>query len=140
MESALGPGAGAEEPSGVLGVERADGRLGNPGEPSRPRRLRGAGSDAPPITGEPGKWGGRPSDRDATAVTLRTSLSLIALFARLSAPLLPTTAELLLGALGVGLGRWPEGLDTGDAVPGAPFEIPPVLFAKITDHDVERWR
>src|ERR687888_2466545 len=39
-EGALGPGAGAEEPSGVLGVERADGRPGNPGEPSRPRRLR----------------------------------------------------------------------------------------------------
>ena len=42
----LGPGAGAEEPSGVLGVERADGRPGNSGEPSRPRRLRVAGSDA----------------------------------------------------------------------------------------------
>jgi methionyl-tRNA synthetase len=85
-------------------------------------------------------WETVTTDRDATAVTLRTSLARIALFARLSAPVLPATAELLLGALGVGLGRWPEGLDTGDAVPGAPFEIPPVLFAKITDHDVERWR
>ena len=60
-ESALGPGAGAQEPSGVLGVERVDGRPGNSGEPSRPRRLRVAGSDAPPITGEPGKWSGRSS-------------------------------------------------------------------------------
>jgi hypothetical protein len=38
MEGAWDPGAGAEEPSGVLGVERADGRPGNWGEPSRPRR------------------------------------------------------------------------------------------------------
>src|SRR5919106_3675148 len=55
-EGAPGPGAGAEEPSGVAGVERADGRPGNWGEPSRPRRLRGAGKRCPPITGEPGKW------------------------------------------------------------------------------------
>src|SRR5918995_4918131 len=46
-EGALGPGAGAEEPSGVLGVERADGRSGNWGEPSRPRRLRGGGKRCP---------------------------------------------------------------------------------------------
>src|SRR5918992_1903968 len=46
-EGALGPGAGAEEPSGVLGVERAGGRPGNPGEPSRPRRLRGGGKRCP---------------------------------------------------------------------------------------------
>src|SRR5450432_3432531 len=47
MESVLVPGAGAEGPSGVLGVERADGRLGNSGEPSRPRRLRGGGKRCP---------------------------------------------------------------------------------------------
>src|ERR671915_85986 len=47
MEGALGPGAGADEPSGVLGVERADGRLGNSGEPSRPRRLRAGGKRCP---------------------------------------------------------------------------------------------
>jgi len=61
MEGAWDLEAGAEEPSGVLGVERADGRLGNSGEPSRPCRLRGEGSDAPPITGEPGKGSRRPS-------------------------------------------------------------------------------
>src|SRR5246127_148101 len=43
MESVLVPGAGAEEPSGVLGVERANGRRGNPGEPSRPRSSAGGG-------------------------------------------------------------------------------------------------
>jgi hypothetical protein len=47
MEGALGPGAGADEPSGVLGVERADGRAGNSGEPSRPRRLRVGGKRCP---------------------------------------------------------------------------------------------
>jgi hypothetical protein len=38
VEGAWDPGAGAEEPCGVLGVERADGRPGNWGEPCRPRR------------------------------------------------------------------------------------------------------
>src|SRR5688572_17050842 len=38
MEGAWDPGAGAEEPSGVMGVERAEGRPGNWGEPPRPRR------------------------------------------------------------------------------------------------------
>ena len=47
MERALGPGAGAEEPSGVLGVERANGRRGNPGEPSRPRSPAGRGKRCP---------------------------------------------------------------------------------------------
>src|SRR5918999_110677 len=56
FQPALTPGAGAEEPSGVLGVEGADGRPGNSGEPSRPRRLRGDGKRCSPITGEPGKW------------------------------------------------------------------------------------
>jgi methionyl-tRNA synthetase len=85
-------------------------------------------------------WTTVKTDRDATAVTLRTSIALIALFARLSAPLLPATAERVLGALGLALGQWPRGLDTGDVVPGAPFEIPPVLFAKIGDDEVEGWR
>ena len=56
MEDAWEPGAGVEEPSGVLGVERVDGRPGNWGEPSRPRRLRGGGKRCAPITGDPGKW------------------------------------------------------------------------------------
>src|SRR5438046_10562564 len=43
-------------PPAYRGAERANGRPGNSGEPSRPRRLRGAGSDARHINGEPGKW------------------------------------------------------------------------------------
>jgi hypothetical protein len=40
-ESDFGLGAGAEEPSGVWGVERANGCRGNPGEPSWPRSRLG---------------------------------------------------------------------------------------------------
>ena len=43
-------------PPAYRGAERANGRPGNSGEPSRPRRCGVAGSDARPITGEPGKW------------------------------------------------------------------------------------
>ena len=60
-ESALGPGAGAQEPSGVLGVERADGRPGNSESRLGPAICGVPGSDAPPITGEPGKRSGRSS-------------------------------------------------------------------------------
>src|SRR5450759_1399279 len=56
MEAVWDPEAGGEEPSGVLGVERTEGRPGNWGEPSRPRRLRGGGKRCSPITGAPGKW------------------------------------------------------------------------------------
>jgi hypothetical protein len=49
----LEPEAGADGPSGVVGVERADGRPGNWGDPPLPRP-RGRREAMPRITGDPG--------------------------------------------------------------------------------------
>lgn len=55
----LSPGADAQEPSGVWGVERSEGCRGNWGGPLWPW-VCGIREACPPITGEPGKWrGGR---------------------------------------------------------------------------------
>jgi hypothetical protein len=54
MEGTNGPGAGAEGPSGVGGVERPDGCHGNWRGPPRPRSC-GDREAIWPITGDPGK-------------------------------------------------------------------------------------
>src|SRR5579884_832758 len=61
MDGTWDPGAGAQEPPGVMGVEWSEGRPGNWREPPRPRSV-GAGA-RPSITGDPGKW--RPAERQS---------------------------------------------------------------------------
>jgi methionyl-tRNA synthetase len=88
-------------------------------------------------------WATIRTDRDATAVTLRTAIGLIALCARLSAPVIPNTAERILNSLRVpnDARAWPAvpGLDTA-LEPGAPFDVPELLFRKVSDDDVATWR
>ncbi len=87
-------------------------------------------------------WVTIKEDRDATAVTLRTAIALIALCARLSAPLVPAAAQTVLDALGVppDARGWPDGADLRHPAPGAAFTTPPPLFRKISDDDVAEWR
>ena len=87
--------------------------------------------------------GGSPgADRERAAMTARVCLDLLALLARLSAPLMPTSAERLLDALGVPAPAraWParfevESLGAGRR-PGPPLR----LFRRVEAADVERWR
>lgn len=82
-------------------------------------------------------------DRDATAVTLRTALGLIVLFARLSAPFMPTTAATLADAFGIPEEErsWPTGPDlVGTVTPDAPFQVPELLFHKVSDDEITGWR
>jgi methionyl-tRNA synthetase len=81
-------------------------------------------------------------DRDETAVTLRTSINLIVLFARLAAPVLPGTACLVLDSLAVDREQrgWPKGAEIEVLQPGDEFHVPDVLFRKLSDADVEKWR
>jgi methionyl-tRNA synthetase len=87
-------------------------------------------------------WSAVKADPAGAALTLRTAINLIALFARLSAPVMPFTADSVLDALGVAASDrgWPARFDPGALGPGHPFSTPPVLFRKLTDADLVAWR
>ncbi|MEA2410183.1 MAG: methionyl-tRNA synthetase [Thermoleophilaceae bacterium] len=87
-------------------------------------------------------WAAIKTDRDGAAVTLRTAINLAALYARLSAPVIPESSRAIGVALGLGdtTDRWPEGPELDLLPGGAPFEVPGVLFRKIADEDLTAWR
>lgn len=84
-------------------------------------------------------------DPEAAAVSLRTAMNLIHLYAVVSEPFIPQTAATLRGvfALADDTATWvsPEAATSLDAVPaGTAFTVPPVLFAKISDDDLDAYR
>jgi len=87
-------------------------------------------------------WLAVETDPDDAALTVRTCVNLIAVFARLSLPLIPFTAERVLDALAVPEEKraWPTHLDAGALAGGHEFSLPPELFRKIDGVDIERWR
>ena len=92
---------------------------------------------------EAAPWTAIKTDRERAAVVVRTALNLVALFARLSAPFIPASADVIAGAVGQGAAtRWP----TADmdqelrlVAPGAPVRAPEVLFRKIDDTQLGDW-
>jgi methionyl-tRNA synthetase len=87
-------------------------------------------------------WRAIGTDPEDAALTVRSCVNLIAVFARLSAPLIPFTATRLLNALGVPEeGRaWPVRLDLEALRSGHEFSLPPALFRKIDRVDLDLWR
>lgn len=90
-------------------------------------------------------WKQVKTDEAAAAVTLRTAMNLIHLYAVVSEPFIPASAATLRGvfALDDDTATWvtPEAATSLDVVPaGASFSVPPVLFAKISDEDLEGFR
>ena len=90
---------------------------------------------------EAAPWTAFKTDRDRAAVGVRTGLNLVALFARISAPVLPFTAERIGATVGQIDLTWPEPdaalLDV--LTRGAPVSAPEVLFRKIEDAQVAEW-
>lgn len=85
------------------------------------------------------------TDPEAAALTLRTAMNLIHLYAVVSEPFIPTTSAAMRAAFALesDTARWvsPDQARSLDAVPaGTAFTVPPVLFAKITDEDMESYR
>ncbi len=78
---------------------------------------------------------------------VRTGLNLVALFARISAPFVPFTADIIAQAVGEpspngAAGAWPEA--NGEQAlsilpPGRAVKAPEVLFRKIEDAQVAEW-
>lgn len=94
---------------------------------------------------EKAPWTQIKTDEDAAALTLRTAMNLIHLYAVVSEPFIPQSAATLRGvfALDADTETWvtPAAATALDTVPaGTGFTVPPVLFAKISDEDLEGFR
>ncbi|MEM6305255.1 MAG: methionine--tRNA ligase [Pseudomonadota bacterium] len=86
-------------------------------------------------------WTVFKQDPDAAAAQVRLALNLIPLYAVLSAPFIPEASAKMLAAMNMEEAPWPE--DVPEALssmaPGHVFEVPEVLFAKISDEDRTAW-
>ena len=86
-------------------------------------------------------WSAFKTDPDRAAAIIRLSLNLIRVYAVLAAPFIPTAAASMLKDLGDAPDNWPvtmsEALEMLPA--GHAFQVPEVLFAKISDDNREAW-
>jgi methionyl-tRNA synthetase len=94
---------------------------------------------------EKAPWLQIKTDPEAAALTLRTAMNLIRLYGVVSEPLVPATAAAMREVFDRpgDNARWvgAEEATALDAVTaGTAFTVPPVLFAKITDEDLEAYR
>jgi methionyl-tRNA synthetase len=87
-------------------------------------------------------WTAFKTDEARAAVVVRTALNLVGLFARLSAPFMPFTSQIIADAVGEDVSTWP----TADAKAelsrieaGRGLTTPDVLFKKIEDEQVADW-
>ncbi|NJP43129.1 methionine--tRNA ligase [Actinacidiphila epipremni] len=90
---------------------------------------------------EKAPWTAVKTDQDGAALTLRTAMNLIHLYAVVSEPFIPASAAAMRAAfqLPADDARWVTAQEARalDFVPaGTPFTLPPVLFAKITEDDL----
>ena len=90
-------------------------------------------------------WTKIKEDKVGAAASVRAGLNLIILFAALSAPVIPFTAEKMFAIFGLDpkeAGRWPTSAKAALEFlkPGAAFTPPDVLFKKIEDEQVAEWR
>jgi methionyl-tRNA synthetase len=84
------------------------------------------------------------TDRAAAAQVVRTCINLMDLYARVSAPFIPFTAEAIAKALHLSDTEqkrpWPTTIDLTELKAGHSFEVPPLLFRRIEDVEVQGWR
>ncbi|MEV4194220.1 methionine--tRNA ligase [Streptomyces toxytricini] len=94
---------------------------------------------------EKAPWLEIKTDPEGAALTLRTAMNLIHLYSVVSEPFIPASARAMRSAFQLvddhAVWVTPEHAKALDAVPaGTPFTVPPVLFAKITEEDLEAYR
>jgi methionyl-tRNA synthetase len=90
---------------------------------------------------EQAPWTAFKTDPDRAAAVTRMALNLIPLYASLSAPFIPDAAAKMLAGMKVKDKGWPDDVPAALAqLPaGHAFEVPEVLFAKITDDQRAEW-
>ncbi len=89
-------------------------------------------------------WTAFKEDPDKAAVSVRTGINLIRLFAVLAAPVIPETAGRILETLHLPADdlAWPKGTVADELAKlpaGHAFTVPEVLFSKIEDEQVAAW-
>ncbi|QKW07674.1 methionine--tRNA ligase [Streptomyces sp. NA04227] len=94
---------------------------------------------------EKAPWLEIKTDQDGAALTLRTAMNLIHLYAVVSEPFIPTSAAAMRAAFTLtdDTATWvtPDEAKSLDSVPaGTAFTVPPVLFAKIADEDLASYK
>ncbi|MEU5278715.1 methionine--tRNA ligase [Streptomyces asoensis] len=85
------------------------------------------------------------TDQEGAALTLRTAMNLIHLYAVVSEPFIPASARAMREAFDLAddTATWvtaEEARALASVPAGTAFSVPPVLFAKITDEDLDAWR
>ncbi len=75
---------------------------------------------------------------------IRTCINLIRLYAIASAPFIPFTSQQLFDALHLSeadrMNKLSDAVQLDALQPGHPFEVPPVLFRKLEDSELEELR
>ncbi|MFF3272143.1 methionine--tRNA ligase [Streptomyces chrestomyceticus] len=94
---------------------------------------------------EKAPWLEIKTDQEAAALTLRTAMNLIHLYAIVSEPFIPAAAKAMRGAFALDgdTAAWvtaDEARALASVPAGTAFTVPPVLFAKITEDDLEAYR
>ncbi len=90
-------------------------------------------------------WVAIKTDEDQAAASVRCALNLIVLFAVLSRPVIPFTADKMFAIFSLDpevASRWPSGASEALSLfkGGESFALPDLLFSKIEDEQVEEWR
>ncbi|MEU5643351.1 methionine--tRNA ligase [Streptomyces milbemycinicus] len=94
---------------------------------------------------EKAPWLEIKTDQEGAALTLRTAMNLIHLYAVVSEPFIPASARAMRSAFALADDTAPwVGQEEAKALASVPagtaFTVPPVLFAKITEDDLESYR
>lgn len=94
---------------------------------------------------EKAPWLEIKTDQEGAALTLRTAMNLIHLYAVVSEPFIPASARAMRSAFSLAddTAVWvsqEEARALASVPAGTAFTVPPVLFAKITEEDLESYR
>ena len=91
---------------------------------------------------EAAPWSTYKTDPELAASQIRFALNLIPIYAALSAPFIPDTAETLTKAMQLDATVWPDDVAAAlSALPaGHAFAVPDNLFAKVTDEQRDDWK
>ncbi|MFE9393460.1 methionine--tRNA ligase [Streptomyces sp. NPDC006784] len=94
---------------------------------------------------EKAPWLEIKTDQDAAALTLRTAMNLIHLYSVVSEPFIPSSAKAMRRAFALpdDTAAWvsaDEARSLSSVPAGTGFTVPPVLFQKITEDDLEGYR